>query len=112
MVLNPPLFVQLALFKERAATAEASLRASMGDELRAARESASDAKAKAEKELEEIKRASAGGEKELTERAARREEVTLTLTLTLILPPVITLVTRGDPRVHGLHILNYVSKGA
>ena len=44
--------------------------------MRATREAASDAKAKAEKELEEIKRASAGGTKELTERAERREEVT------------------------------------
>lgn len=71
----PPSSLQLASFKQRAAAEEASLRASMGDELRAVREAASDAKAKAEKELEETKRVSAGGTKELTERAEKREKV-------------------------------------
>lgn len=60
---------------QQAATAEASLRASFAAELLDAREAASKAEAEAAKELEGIQRASAGGTRELTERAALREEV-------------------------------------
>lgn len=66
---------QLETLKRQAVAAEAALRASMEKELQETREAAHRAKVEAEKELKDIRQASAGGTRELTERAKRREEV-------------------------------------
>ncbi|CAN0136347.1 unnamed protein product, partial [Scytosiphon promiscuus] len=65
---------QLELQKQQAAAAQASLRASLERELQDSRQAASEAKVRADKDLEESRQAAAGGTKELTERAKRREE--------------------------------------
>lgn len=53
----------------------------MEKELYDTRQAASEAKAKAEKDLEEEKQASASGTRGLLERAERREQVMIHLTL-------------------------------
>lgn len=58
---------------------EAGLRTSMKKAVQEARQAAEELRAKAERDLEETRQASAGGTRELTERAKRREEVRLFL---------------------------------
>lgn len=67
--------LQLEASKRQAAEAEANLRASTEKELREARQAAAEVQAKAERDLEETRQASAGGTRDLAERAKRREEV-------------------------------------
>lgn len=67
--------LQLELSKQQAAETEADLRASTQKELHDARLAAAELQAKVQRDIEETRQASAGGARELTERAERREEV-------------------------------------